>query len=361
MPPLDTAPRSTLPAIAPGLAIALVTAGGVTWDADAGEVRDLLSGAEFFWLDLIGGDAAARAPWLALLELDAGDAAWLQRFGQAGRVSFDQRRLRAATWLSEGAGQGLTEVHVLGSRRCALTLWTGTPSALDGVRQRLVDTLSTRPDSASAVVAVLLQLLLSTLHDAMSAVDAQLETLQRELAQRPASIDYARMSAQTRRLQSIWAEVERYSQAVKSAMIGVEGLSAVDARGAEALASYAEQVEDLESRLKERSQWGAEMQRDYATAVAHGQSLQISRLTMVSIIFLPITFLTGFFGMNFPWMIHMLGSPAAFAALGLALPVLSVIVAVSWLLSQRRQIVGRLPEMWREKGAVEGDAGPDVS
>ena len=50
------------------------------------------------------------------------------------------------------------------------------------------------------------------------------------------------------------------------------------------------------------------------------QSDQINRLTLVSVIFLPITFVTGFFGMNFNWMIANIGDRRAFLALGVALP-----------------------------------------
>jgi Mg2+ and Co2+ transporter CorA len=349
MAPLDSQRGPVAPA-APGLSVALVTASGVTWGASFAKARDLLLGDALFWVDLVGADASARAAWIDEFGLDATDAAWLQRFGQAGRASFDQRRLRAATWLSEGPGQGLTEIHVLGWRHCVLTAWDGNPAALDGIRERLIATLSTGADSTSATVAVLLQLILSTLHDAISSVDGQLVTLQRQLTEAPDSVDFTAMTAQTRRLQSIWSEVERYSEAVKCAMIGLNTLSVVDTRGAEALASYAEQVEDLESRLKVRSDWGAEMMRNYATALANSQTLQISRLTMVSIIFLPITFLTGFFGMNFPWMIKFLGGPTAFGALGLALPAISVVTTTLWLLSRRRHLMGH-GRPGRRKGA----------
>jgi Mg2+ and Co2+ transporter CorA len=349
MAPLHSQRGPVAPA-APGLRVALVTASGVISDASFDKIRDLLLGDALFWVDLVGADASARADWIGTLGLDASDAAWLQRFGQAGRAAFDQRRLRVATWLSEGPGHGLTEIHLLGWRRCVLTAWDGNPAALDNVRERLVASLSTNPDSSSATVAVLLQLILSTLHDAISSVDAQLVTLQRQLAVSPDSLDFTAMTTQTRRLQSIWSEVERYSQSFKCAMIGLETLSIVDVRGAEALASYAEQVEDLESRLKVRSEWGAEMMRDYATALANNQTLQISRLTMVSIIFLPITFLTGFFGMNFPWMIRFLGGPTAFGALGLALPAISVVTTTLWLLSRRRHFMGH-GRPGRRKGA----------
>ena len=64
---------------------------------------------------------------------------------------------------------------------------------------------------------------------------------------------------------------------------------------------------------------------------------QINRLTIVSLMFLPITFLTGFFGMNFDWMINSLGSPAAFFLLGILLPTASVIVTVLWF--KRRELM----------------------
>jgi Mg2+ and Co2+ transporter CorA len=43
-------------------------------------------------------------------------------------------------------------------------------------------------------------------------------------------------------------------------------------------------------------------------------------LTLVSLIFLPITFLTGFFGMNFAWMNALVGSACAFVVLGVRCP-----------------------------------------
>ena len=71
--------------------------------------------------------------------------------------------------------------------------------------------------------------------------------------------------------------------------------------------------------------------QDYSTAIAERQGDHINRLTIVSVIFLPLTFLTGFFGMNFNWMIAETESGAAFVMLGLLLPLLSVLATVLWL------------------------------
>jgi magnesium transporter len=62
--------------------------------------------------------------------------------------------------------------------------------------------------------------------------------------------------------------------------------------------------------------------------LAQRQSEQISRLTLVTLIFLPINFLAGFFGMNFNWMVSPLGSAAIFVALGILVAALSAALTV---------------------------------
>jgi len=109
----------------------------------------------------------------------------------------------------------------------------------------------------------------------------------------------------------------------------------MDPRGAAEFNDYAEQVEDTEHRLHDRSEWASSILQNHAAAVAKRQADQISRLTLVSIIFLPLTFITGFFGMNFNWMIQIIGSADAFVLLGVILPTLCVVLTVVWLRRRR--------------------------
>jgi Mg2+ and Co2+ transporter CorA len=68
----------------------------------------------------------------------------------------------------------------------------------------------------------------------------------------------------------------------------------VDARGAAELNDYVKQVEDIEEQLYQRGRWMSDIADDFATEIAQRQGDQINRLTLVSLIFLPVTALTGF-------------------------------------------------------------------
>ncbi|HLK12137.1 MAG TPA: CorA family divalent cation transporter [Candidatus Binatia bacterium] len=299
------------------------------------ELRDLVGSVGFFWLDIFSTDDAVRMELLGQLGLDASDIPWALRFGQALRLVMGQHGLRAVTWLAEPPGT-VTEVHLVGSRRCIVTVWGGDPAALDEARQHFVDRAAELGKSHFRAAAIVLQLLLASLDQAISTLDVRLQAA-RERLQEAAGADLPALTGQLHRLQSRWADFDRYSSAVRFAIVGVEAVPGMDPRGAVELNDYAEQVEDIERRLHDRSQWASNILQDYAAAIAQRQGDQINRLTLVSLIFLPLTFITGFFGMNFGWMNETLGSAAAFAVLGVALPAGCVILTGLWL--RRRKLI----------------------
>jgi Mg2+ and Co2+ transporter CorA len=73
-------------------------------------------------------------------------------------------------------------------------------------------------------------------------------------------------------------------------------------------------------------------------AIAQRQGDQINRLTLVSLIFLPLTFITGFFGMNFGWMVDRIDTQVAFWLLGFVVP--AATAALAWRLLVRRFVIG---------------------
>ena len=52
----------------------------------------------------------------------------------------------------------------------------------------------------------------------------------------------------------------------------------------------------------------------------------VKRLTLVAAVFLPLTFITGFFGQNFGWLVGEVDGAGAFLLLGIVLPVAVVLL-----------------------------------
>jgi magnesium transporter len=64
-------------------------------------------------------------------------------------------------------------------------------------------------------------------------------------------------------------------------------------------------------------------------------------VSVVATIFVPLTFITGFFGMNFGWMVDQVDTPVAFWLLGLLVPIVTATLA--WRLLVRRFLSGETP------------------
>jgi Mg2+ and Co2+ transporter CorA len=326
---------------------------GVRIAAGPDEVGKQASEDRFFWLDIVGEDVATRSHFLSALGVEGADAAWVLRFGQAGRMHIGRQRLRAVTWLAEPSG-ALVEVHVVCWGRCIVTVWSGDAAALDDIRQQFAERVCGFAKNLYHAGAILLQLLLGTLDHAIRSMDTALDALRTRVDKDAGSASYALLARRSQKLQSVVASFDRYSSSVRSAIVGIETVVGVDALAASELDDYAEQVVDVEEQFYERRRWMSEMMHDYATAIAQRQGEQINRLTLVSLIFLPVTALTGFFGMNFDWMNKALDSAAAFFILGVFLPVLLVLATVGWLI-QRGLIQFKLPPLAEIKPATEVD------
>jgi magnesium transporter len=99
---------------------------------------------------------------------------------------------------------------------------------------------------------------------------------------------------------------------------------------------YVERIGSQLSRLVDDIDSSA---RDLASLIDLGISETNYRLTIVATIFLPLTALTGFFGMNFAWLVdHAENDLVDFLIWGIALPVLFT-AATYWLISRGQRML----------------------
>jgi magnesium transporter len=223
----------------------------------------------------------------------------------------------------------LIEVHLLVHGDYLLTV-SREPLPL----QEYAGDISTRHKSEEYTVYVALETMAMTAYEALAQVEDTVETLEADLMRSSASNRRersllvrgmrARLTSLRRRVAAEHAIFERVGQEISS----VHGLEQ-------------ERVDDLLARVD--GQLARIVDGIDAASQALSNLIDLSlnettyRLTVVATIFLPLSFITGFFGMNFDWMIGRLDTAEAFFIYGLGTLVASA--AIAWALVSRRESI----------------------
>jgi Mg2+ and Co2+ transporter CorA len=308
----------------------IVDASGVRHAPEPDQVRRHVTVQSFFRLDVFESSGAVATAIVAELGLDPQEAAWALRFGQSGRMQIARDRLRVSTRMADPQGN-LIEVHLVGCGRTLLTIWSGDPRALDEIRDQFSQRAVGFESNIFHSAAILLQLLLGALDAALHGIDHALDELRLDIDYSNGAANFAALARRLQRLQWIAASFDRYAGVARSATVGIQSAPGVNERAAIELDDYVEQVEDVSQQFYERRRAMSDLMHDYATGLPQRQGEQINRLTVVSMIFLPVTAVTGFFGMNFDWLNRIISSEEAFLEFGVALPAVMMIVTVAWL------------------------------
>jgi magnesium transporter len=224
------------------------------------------------------------------------------------------------------------QISVFVAPTFVITVRRGVASELRGARQRLEQ----RPEllatgSLSALWAILDQVV-----DGYEPVVAGLE---HDIDQIEATV-FSGTVAPTERIYSLRGEATDFYRAVHP-LLGV--VTSVQ-RVAEApqLLPYLRDVQDHlllvnEEVAAQRDLLGAVLQANMAvisveqTKISLRQNSTIQQLTILATVFLPLTFVTGFFGQNFGWLVGHIDGAGAFIIFGIGGLLVPLVLLFLWL------------------------------
>jgi magnesium transporter len=297
-----------------------------TFDADA--IRALHEREEFFWLDLDSPSDEELDRLGGLLDLPALATEDTKEFGQ--RPKIDDYGPRVLIVFYGAHEQDIVEVHVHVSGNEVVTVRRGPCAHLWDARERAHQVaMRTEQD----VVYRVLDALTESLRALINRYAVEVEHLEDVAFERPTGAERRRMSelrSQLFRLQQIVVPQRDMLARGGDLLETLPGLERDVARH-----PFRDVHDDLVLTSNE-----IDYLRDLlAEAVTVLINQMAGRLTVVATVFLPLTFATGFFGMNFGWMVGHIDSAAAFYLLGLGS--MAVTIAIAAVLLIRAGYLGR--------------------
>ena len=294
-------------------------------------VAELRESGRFFWVDATARSVERQALREVLSLDDAALASLLNPDPDdppSRRVHIDGKHVVfAMTCFGEEGDHEPIDVRVLVHGDYLLTIHDEQTSLTEMLGVKVPD-----GRSEQYVVYAVLDALVATAYDVLNGHELELQELSlaaatmREARVRTASVRrisagltemrrrlgpqrglFERISEEIGRVEGLESDNENYFERIRKQIGGI--VDAIDAAG-DALAKLI----DLR------------------------QNEIIYRLTVVATVFLPLTFLVGFFGMNFGWMVRSIDTSLAFILLGVALPVL--LVGGGWIVVRLRAGLG---------------------
>jgi magnesium transporter len=325
-PPMEAIERSHL---------TLVDATGDVLSAPTREdIEQRLKSHTYFWLDLhqpSADDVAMLGKVFGFHPLALEDSA---NFDQRPKIDPYDTYAFMVVYGATPDDDGLVEVHCFSAEHYLVTVRHDDCPAFVNLQKRYMARPDTLNDESMLIYHVV-DGLTDSFFPSLSDLDERIDTLQAEIFANPHEEQLQEVFAMKQRLvgvrRVITPQRDMFAQLV-GRVVDLPGVNDETTR-------YFRDVYDHLIRLSDM----IDSYRDlltgiidvYLATVANRRDQIMKQLTVLAVIFLPVTYITGFFGQNFGYMInHMIASPTALV-LGTLLQVVTVVAILAFF--KRRQ------------------------
>jgi magnesium transporter len=322
----------------------LVSVSGASDLATPRDVERQAAAGGFFWLDLESLDGELLGQFARSLRLGTSAIAEPEGTGQPAVMATDIARARQRPSLTVAgdiiqalvsAAGGLAPdaapipVRIVYRAEFLLTVHSGPCPALEQTRHRYDGLRDEGKADGPLVLFLVLDELARSFEEQFLALDARLDEIQVELLTESSPGSQAEVLAIRRGLADAVQSLGWYIGDLDDVIAAGVAQLPVLGPGAQAhLDRHRQRIVRLTDAAREYREEARETLGEYSQNISGRQGQVINFLAVISAIFLPLTFITGYFGMNFDVLTVDLNTFWIYILLGNLLPAASVVVAI---------------------------------
>jgi magnesium transporter len=314
---------------------------GTSAPATVDDVTGRCQGTEFFWLDLDGLDAEATDLLLhgfAFHPLAVEDA---EHFGQRPKVDDYDGFTYLVVHGAQATNPSTTiEVHLFYSPGRLVTVHHDQCALIDEARSRFS---RHRTDEVSPPEVRALYVVVDTLIDSffpvLASFDDRIDEIEDAILKEPTEEQLGELFDMKRTLVSLRKVVTPQRDLFASLLSGVStlpGMTSEDERYFRDLYDHLIRISDLVDSYRDLLSGAMDT---HISTVSNRLNVVMKQLAIIATVFLPLSFLTGFFGQNFSLLVnHLLVHSWSFWVFGIGLEVAAIVVLMA--LFRRRGWLG---------------------
>lgn len=319
--------------MAPSTCTVIHAGGSEEMELNRENVEKLLAAGSFFWIDVDRPREADYAIFRDVFEFHPLAVEDSEKFGQRAKLDDYDDFVFIVVYGAVPDDDRLVEVHCFYSERFLVTVHRDDAPAFTAVRQRYVQR-KTAVDNPGQLVYRIIDGLVDSFFPVLADFDDRIDELEDQTFLHASDAQLQEIFQMKRLLvgmrKAITPQRDMFAS-LSGGIAGLPGMTEADEHYFRDIYDHLIRISDLIDTYRDLLTSSMDV---YLSTVSNRLNSVMKQLTVMASVFLPLTFITGFFGQNFGWMVDHIKSPGSFLGLGLGIEIATV--AALFTLFKRR-------------------------
>ncbi len=307
-------------------------------EAAADEIREKLLAGDFVWVDVAEPDRQDHELLCSTFGIEEEDTTEALRMHQRPRiVDLSDGLAMVVLYGVTEKRRAPVELHVLVSERFVVTIHDAAISGLAAVQSRHRLHEKDKPVAALVVVHKVLDSIADGYFPRLSKIDDEIDKVEEGIFENPTDEQLQELFAMKRDLiamRKVVTPMRDMLGAVFTGVVELPGFTAETSGWLRDAYDHMIRISDLVDSYRDLLTGAMDV---YLSTVSNRLNSVMKQLTVIATIFLPLTFVTGFFGQNFSLLLRWIGGTWTFWVFAIGVEA-AIVLGMMWLFRRRKWI-----------------------